>query len=49
MIGPEYEALIPRIMGTTDEVAGVVFQLCGKDFGYVTGTEIFPTGGQRLF
>ena len=53
MIGPEYEALIPRIpmgrMGTTDEVAGVVFQLCGKDFGYVTGTEIFLTGGQHLF
>ncbi len=53
MIGPEYEALIPRIpmgrMGTTEEVAGVVFQLCGKDFGYVTGTEIFLTGGQHLF
>jgi hypothetical protein len=26
-----------------------VFQLCGKDFGYVTGTEIFLTGGQHLF
>lgn len=53
MISPEYEALIPRIpmgrMGTTDEVAGVVFQLCGADFGYVTGTEIFLTGGQHLF
>jgi NAD(P)-dependent dehydrogenase (short-subunit alcohol dehydrogenase family) len=53
MIGPEYEALIPRIpmgrMGTTDEVAGVVYQLCGVDFGYVTGTEIFLTGGQHLF
>jgi NAD(P)-dependent dehydrogenase (short-subunit alcohol dehydrogenase family) len=53
MIGPEYEALIPRIpmgrMGTTEEVAGVVFQLCGPDFGYVTGTEIFLTGGQHLF
>jgi hypothetical protein len=22
----------------TDQVAGVVFQLCGKDFGPVTGT-----------
>src|SRR5262249_34982509 len=53
MIGPEYEALIPRIpmgrMGTPEEVAGVVFQLCGKDFGYVTGTEIFLTGGPHLF
>ncbi|MDQ7250952.1 SDR family NAD(P)-dependent oxidoreductase [Dongia sedimenti] len=53
MVGPEYEALIPRIpmgrMGSVDEVAGVVFQLCGSDFSYVTGTEIFLTGGQHLF
>jgi len=53
MVGPEYEALIPRIpmgrMGSTDEVAGVVYQLCGADFSYVTGTEIFLTGGQHLF
>jgi NAD(P)-dependent dehydrogenase (short-subunit alcohol dehydrogenase family) len=53
MIGPEYEALIPRIpmgrMGTPEEVAGVVFRLCGADFSYVTGTEIFLTGGQHLF
>jgi NAD(P)-dependent dehydrogenase (short-subunit alcohol dehydrogenase family) len=53
MVGPEYEALIPRIpmgrMGTTAEVAGVVYQLCGSDFSYVTGTEIFLTGGQHLF
>jgi hypothetical protein len=27
----------------------VVFQLCGSDFSYVTGTEIFLTGGQHLF
>jgi NAD(P)-dependent dehydrogenase (short-subunit alcohol dehydrogenase family) len=53
MIGPEYEALIPRIplqrMGTPDEVAAAVFQLCSVDFGYVTGTEIFVTGGQHLY
>jgi len=53
MIGPEYEALIPRIplrrMGTPEEVAGAVFQLCMPDFGYVTGTEVFVTGGQHLF
>jgi hypothetical protein len=36
-------------MGTTEEVAGVVFRLCGTDFGYATGTEIFLTGGQHLF
>ncbi len=52
MVGPEYESLIPRIplnrMGSSEEVANVVFQLCGKDFGYVTGTEVFVTGGQHL-
>ena len=52
MIGPEYEALIPRIpmgrMGSPAEVAGVIFQLCGPDFSYVTGAEIFLTGGQHL-
>lgn len=53
MIGPEYEALIPRIpmrrMGTPEEVAGAVYRLCTPDFGYVTGTEVFVTGGQHLF
>lgn len=52
MIGDEYEPLINRIpmhrMGTPEEVAGCVFQLCSQDFGYVTGTEIFVTGGQHL-
>ncbi|MPY71043.1 MAG: SDR family oxidoreductase [Alphaproteobacteria bacterium] len=53
MVGPEYESLIPRIplnrMGTAEEVASVVFRLCTEDFGYVTGTEVFVTGGQHLF
>jgi NAD(P)-dependent dehydrogenase (short-subunit alcohol dehydrogenase family) len=35
-------------MGTADEVASCVFQLCSSDFSYVTGTEIFVTGGQHL-
>jgi NAD(P)-dependent dehydrogenase (short-subunit alcohol dehydrogenase family) len=52
MVGPEYEALIPRIplnrMGTSEEVAAIVFRLCSDDFGYVTGTEVFVTGGQHL-
>ncbi|MBB3065088.1 hypothetical protein [Limibacillus halophilus] len=26
-----------------------VFQLCSSDFGYVTGTEVFVTGGQHLY
>jgi NAD(P)-dependent dehydrogenase (short-subunit alcohol dehydrogenase family) len=53
MIGEEYESLVPRIplnrMGTAEEVAGVVYQLCDSDFSYVTGTEIFVTGGQHLY
>ena len=52
MTGPEYEALIPRIplnrMGTSEEVAAIVYRLCSEDFGYVTGTEVFVTGGQHL-
>jgi NAD(P)-dependent dehydrogenase (short-subunit alcohol dehydrogenase family) len=52
MISPDYEAFIPRIplerMGSTDDVAGVVFRLCTDDFAYVTGTEVFVTGGQHL-
>ena len=35
-------------MGTTGEVAGVIYQLCNPEFGYVTGSEIFITGGQHL-
>ena len=53
MIGEEYEALLPRIpmhrMGRPEEVASAVYRLCTDDFGYVTGTEIFVTGGQHLY
>lgn len=53
MIGAEYEPLINRIpmhrMGTPEEVAGCVYRLCTSDFGYVTGTEIFVTGGQHVY
>ncbi len=52
MISEEYESLVPRIplnrMGTTEEVASVIYRLCDSDFGYVTGTEVFVTGGQHL-
>ncbi|MBF0166354.1 MAG: SDR family oxidoreductase [Alphaproteobacteria bacterium] len=52
MVSADYEAFIPRIplerMGTTEDVAGVVFHLCSDDFAYVTGTEVFVTGGQHL-
>ena len=53
MIQPEYEALIPRIplerMGTPENVATTVYYLCSDDSGYVTGTEIWVTGGQHMF
>ena len=53
MVGDEYEPLVNRIpmhrMGTAGEVASTVFQLCNSDFSYVTGTEIFITGGQHLY
>lgn len=53
MIQPEYEALIPRIplnkMGTPKDVAGTIYFLCSEDSAYVTGTEIWVTGGQHLF
>ncbi len=53
MIGEEYEPLINRIpmhrMGTPGEVASCVFQLCSSDFSYVTGTEVFVTGGQHVY
>ncbi len=53
MISPEYEELLPRIplerMGTTDDVAATIFRLCTDDFAYVTGTEVFITGGQHLY
>jgi NAD(P)-dependent dehydrogenase (short-subunit alcohol dehydrogenase family) len=53
MIEPEYDLLIPRIplqrMGTAEDVAGTVFYLCSDDSRYVTGTEIWVTGGQHLF
>ncbi len=53
MVGPEYEVLIPRIpldrMGDPEDVASTIYFLCSQDSGYVTGTEIWVTGGQHLF
>lgn len=53
MLSPETEVLIPRIplqrLGTPEDVAATVFYLCGAGAGYVTGTEIFVTGGQHLY
>lgn len=53
MLSPETDQLIPRIpmhrLGTPDEVAATVFSLCSNDFSYVTGAEIFITGGQHVY
>ncbi|MBK8176131.1 MAG: SDR family oxidoreductase [Rhodospirillales bacterium] len=53
MIQPEYDVLIPRIplerMGTPQDVANAIFFLCSPDSGYVTGSELWVTGGQHLF
>jgi NAD(P)-dependent dehydrogenase (short-subunit alcohol dehydrogenase family) len=52
MIQPEYEMLIPRIplnrMGTPEDVARSIHYLCSEDSEYVTGTEIWVTGGQHM-
>jgi NAD(P)-dependent dehydrogenase (short-subunit alcohol dehydrogenase family) len=53
MIQPEYEVLIPRIplerMGTPEDCARTIYYLCSDDAAYVTGTEMWVTGGQHLF
>ena len=53
MVQPEYEMLIPRIplnrMGTPDDVAHTIYYLCSEDASYVTGAELWVTGGPHLF
>jgi NAD(P)-dependent dehydrogenase (short-subunit alcohol dehydrogenase family) len=53
MIQPEYEVLLPRIplerMGAPSDVANAIFYLCSPEAGYITGTELWVTGGQHLF
>lgn len=53
MIQPEYEALIPRIpmerMGAPEDVARAIYYLASEDAGYITGTELWVTGGQHLY
>ena len=53
MLSPETDVLIPRIplhrLGTPEDVASAIFYLCSPDSAYITGTEIFVTGGQHLF
>jgi NAD(P)-dependent dehydrogenase (short-subunit alcohol dehydrogenase family) len=53
MLSPDTDVLIPRIplarLGTPEDVAATVHFLCGEGAAYVTGTEIFVTGGQHLY
>jgi NAD(P)-dependent dehydrogenase (short-subunit alcohol dehydrogenase family) len=53
MLSPDTEMQIPRIplqrLGGPEDVAATIFYLCSPDSAYVTGTEIFITGGQHLY
>jgi len=53
MLSPETEVMIPRIplqrLGTPGDVASAVVFLCEDGASYITGTEIFVTGGQHLY
>lgn len=53
MVQPEYEALIPRIplerMGSPLDVANAIYYLSSAEAGYVTGSELWITGGQHLY
>jgi len=53
MLSPETEVLIPRIplqrLGTPEDVAAAILYLCSPESSYITGTEIFITGGQHLY
>ncbi len=53
MLSPETDMLIPRIplhrLGSPEDVAAAVYYLCSPEAGYVTGSEIFVTGGQHLY
>ncbi|HEV2302895.1 MAG TPA: SDR family oxidoreductase [Stellaceae bacterium] len=53
MLSPETVELLPRIplhrLGIPSDVAGTIFFLCSEDAAYVTGAEIFATGGQHVY
>jgi len=53
MLSPETEVLLPRIplhrLGTPEEVANAILFYCSPESTYITGTELFVTGGQHLF
>ena len=53
MLSKETEVLLPRIplqrLGKPDDVAGAIVFLCSPESGYLSGTEIFVTGGQHVY
>ena len=53
MLSPETAVLLPRIplhrLGVPADIASTIFFLCNDDAAYVTGTEIFVTGGQHVY
>src|SRR6201987_3084853 len=53
MLWPETAVLLPRIplnrLGVPSDVAGTIFFLCNDDAAYVSGSEIFVTGGQHIY
>jgi NAD(P)-dependent dehydrogenase (short-subunit alcohol dehydrogenase family) len=52
MLSAQTEVLIPRIplhrLGKPKDVASTIYFLCSDDSEYITGTEIFVTGGQHM-
>ena len=52
MLSEQTEVLIPRIpmhrLGKPKDVASTIYFLCSEDSEYITGTEIFVTGGQHM-
>jgi NAD(P)-dependent dehydrogenase (short-subunit alcohol dehydrogenase family) len=53
MLSPETAVLLPRIplnrLGVPDDVAAAIFFLCGSEAAYITGAELFVTGGQHVY
>jgi NAD(P)-dependent dehydrogenase (short-subunit alcohol dehydrogenase family) len=53
MLSEDYETLIPRIplgrFGSVEDCANAIYFLCSDQASYLTGTEIFITGGQHLY
>ena len=53
MLSKETEVLLPRIplqrLGKPDDVAGTILFLCLPESAYLSGTEIFVTGGQHVY